>query len=99
MTSSADRSRDQRIDGSFPEKGGDKKRRVSVMSLGDDVINDMSLHQTPTGTVTDNCIVTPDGRIIPEHERTQEIDIDALLCLSDTPEETEEDLENEEEFV
>ena len=38
----------------------------------------------------------PQQRFIPEHERTQEIDIDALLNLSSTPEETEEDLEAEE---
>ena len=36
-------------------------------------------------------------RFIPEHERTQEIDIDAILNLSDTPEETEEELLEEEE--
>ena len=36
-------------------------------------------------------------RFIPEHERTQEIDIDAILALPDTPEETEEDLAAEEE--
>ena len=34
-------------------------------------------------------------RFIPEHERTQEIDIDALLALPDTPEETEEEVEAE----
>eukprot|EP00090_Calanus_glacialis_P027954 TRINITY_DN4457_c0_g1_i1.p1 TRINITY_DN4457_c0_g1~~TRINITY_DN4457_c0_g1_i1.p1 ORF type:complete len:1674 (-),score=340.16 TRINITY_DN4457_c0_g1_i1:2371-7392(-) len=32
---------------------------------------------------------------IPEHERTQEIDIDALLALPETPEETEEEVEAE----
>jgi len=37
-------------------------------------------------------IVSP---FIPEHERTQEIDIDALLALPETPEETEEEVEAE----
>ena len=42
-------------------------------------------------------VSTEQPRFIPEHERTQEIDIDALLNLSDTPEETEEELLEEEE--
>ena len=41
-------------------------------------------------------VISEQVRFIPEHERTQEIDIDALLALPDTPEETEEDLEAEE---
>eukprot|EP00092_Neocalanus_flemingeri_P012677 GFUD01013661.1.p1 GENE.GFUD01013661.1~~GFUD01013661.1.p1 ORF type:complete len:1234 (+),score=333.98 GFUD01013661.1:335-3703(+) len=36
-----------------------------------------------------------DPAYIPEHERTQEIDIDALLALPETPEETEEEVEAE----
>ena len=37
-------------------------------------------------------------RFYPEHERTQEIDIDAILGLDSTSEETEEELEKEQSF-
>ena len=55
----------------------------------DDLIDDFNKKQS---VEISSPVSTEQPRFIPEHERTQEIDIDALLNLSDTPEETEEEL-------
>ena len=60
----------------------------------DDLIDDFNKKQS---VEISSPVSTEQPRFIPEHERTQEIDIDALLNLSDTPEETEEELLEEEE--
>ena len=62
----------------------------------DDLIDDFNKKQS-VELSSPVSLSAPQPRFIPEHERTQEIDIDALLNLSDTPEETEEELLEEEQ--
>jgi hypothetical protein len=70
--------------------------------LSEDLDNDSSKVQSPANTVNENPAEKVNNvdneHYIPDHERTQEIDIDAILfgdCLEDTPEETEEELDKE----
>ena len=73
------------MDNSLPQQ-----KPTSLDDLIDDFNKKQSVEISPP-------VSSHQPRFIPEHERTQEIDIDALLNLSDTPEETEEELLEEEQ--
>ena len=71
----------------------ERKLSITKPTNLDDLANQN--HEFQSSVVQSKVEEETESTFIPEHERTQEIDIDALLALPETPEETEEEVEAE----
>jgi hypothetical protein len=84
---------DQLITQQQTQPSSERKLSISKPTNLDDLANHNSEFQP--SFQQSNTEEVKESTFIPEHERTQEIDIDALLALPETPEETEEEVEAE----